>query len=389
MRAKLQTLTPVHIGNGVTYNKGIDFIQKDGFIGIIDEFKILKLIGDKNIRQWIVAIENFNPETDYRKQPILDLLETRDIKVSDLRQISSRVQVLINKNNNSSQLKEHFRSPIKGLTIPGSSLKGAVKTCIFDHIIENGLYDFNVRDIKFEHEDHRYGGVKVEWKFDKVEQKIFGENANEKSTRFLQIGDIHFTGIEAEVNEIRILNKEYDEWRFKTGQQFLLESIPAGSVSEFQMKINHQLLEKNMATYPGKWPSGKVSFLNNREDGLCKLINETTTTLVEWELDVLESENLNSHGENMLDQYEQILSEIEQCGPKEFVIRVGANNGWVFMTAGWWRRFTEDGFSAEELASVRKKIQKRDYSDMDLWPKTRKISAAGQIFGFVKVSIMD
>ena len=39
MKAKLTTLTPVHIGNGTTLNKNIDFIQVGDKIGIVDEKK--------------------------------------------------------------------------------------------------------------------------------------------------------------------------------------------------------------------------------------------------------------------------------------------------------------------------------------------------------------
>jgi hypothetical protein len=56
------------------------------------------------------------------------------------------------------------------------------------------------------------------------------------------------------------------------------------------------------------------------------------------------------------------------------------------MTAGWWRRFNEK-FSSDEKIDIRKKIQKKNYHDMELWPKTRKISSSGQIFGFVKITL--
>jgi CRISPR type III-A-associated RAMP protein Csm5 len=389
MEATLKTLTPVHIGNGVTYNKGIDFIQKEGFIGIIDEIKVLDLIGQDNIKHWVTAIEKFNPETDFKKQPIIDLLEARGIILSDINKLTSRSLILKHKSNNSSQLKEHFRSPLTGLVIPGSSLKGSIRTCIMDNLVENKVYTFNIHDIKNEREDRKTGGVKIDWKFDTVDRKLFGENANLKSTRFIQIGDIHFPGIEAEVYEIKILNKEYDGWRFKTGQQFLIETIPAGAESVFHLKVDNQLLDRNTNQTPNKWPPNRVTFLYSGARGFCKLINEVTTSLIEWELDVLENENLNSQGEVMLDGYEQILKEIEQCEPNEFILRVGANNGWVFMTAGWWRRYTEDGFSYKDLVNLRKKIQKRDYSEMGIWPKTRKISSTGQIFGFVKVILPE
>ena len=192
MKAKLTTLTPVHIGNGITYNKGLDFIQRDEQIGIIDEGKVLELIGRENIRQWVSLIEEYDPDKDFKKQPLLDLLAGRGFKITDLREISSRICQLKNKNNSSSQLKEHFRSSLYGITIPGSSLKGSIRTCVLDDLIDKKYYNFSVSDIKYEKGKTATGHPKVDWKFDTVDRKVFGPTANEKSTRFLQVGDIHF-----------------------------------------------------------------------------------------------------------------------------------------------------------------------------------------------------
>jgi len=42
-----------------------------------------------------------------------------------------------------------------------------------------------------------------------------------------------------------------------------------------------------------------------------------------------------------------------------------------------------------QFNSLRSCIQKKDYSNMELWPKTRKISTDGQLFGFVKIKIHE
>jgi len=40
-----------------------------------------------------------------------------------------------------------------------------------------------------------------------------------------------------------------------------------------------------------------------------------------------------------------------------------------------------------EISKLRKAIQKKDYGDMSIWPKTRKVTSDGQVFGFVRVSL--
>lgn len=388
MKAILKTLTPVHIGNGVTYNKGIDFIQKGGKIAIVDEKKVLQLIGEKNIDQWVAAIERYNPDTDFQKQPLLELLKSRGFSNIELNQLSSRISNLKSVENRSSQLKEHFRTSMQGMAIPGSSLKGALKTIILDYLIEEDRYKFDVNDLKFEKQDWKTKSTVNEWRFDNIESELFGQNANEKSTRFLHVGDIHFPDIQSEIHEIKILNLQYEEWEFKEGQHFLAETIPAGRQTEFQWKLNRESLERNKNKYPGIWRVEKIDFLSGSITDFCSIIWERSRSLVDWEIDILKEQPLNEEGELMHRRYQKLLEKFDQCEENEFIVRVGANSGWVFMTAGWWRRFKDD-FKKDDWASLRKSIQKKDYPEDMIWPKTRKISAEGQIFGFVKVALFD
>jgi len=385
MKATLTTLTPIHVGNGVTYNKGIDFIQLKDKIGILNEKKFLSWIGKENIHQWVAVVDQYNPDNDYKTQPILDLLSSRGKPISNLMDISSRESSLVSLNHRSKQLKEQFRSPIAGPTIPGSSLKGALRTVILDEVTQSN-FDFNVAVIKVEKFDKKRNQQKVSWKFDRLDKKIFGETANDKSTRFIQCGDIHFSEVVLEIHEVRIMNYEQDEWRFKSGQHFLVEALPAGISGDFSFKINTALYEQNRKTYPQKWAGTNTQFLSFSVEDFCKMINRVSAELIEWEFDVLENENMIMEGTNMLDEYEKVLNQLDNLHPHEFIVRLGANSGWIFMTAGWWRRFW-DVFSIEDQASIRKTIQKKNYPGLDFWPKTRKISKDGIPFGFVKVSL--
>jgi len=379
MKSTIQTLTPVHIGNGTTYTRNIDFIQAGNQIGIIDDYKVLKFIGEENLRQWIASIERGNNE-------FIELLKGRGFIDAKLEKICKRICVLQSPDNMSTQLKEHYRTSMTGVTIPGSSLKGSIKTAIFDFLTSLESFAFDISEIKFTRWDKKKNIEKTEWKDSKVEKRLFGDTANDKSTRFLKVGDITFTDIKTEVHEIRILNLENDEWVFKSGQYFLAEAIPAGCKAQFDLTLNDLLLKRNREKNPGLWPNEKTQFLSNGYPALCKTINDFTASLIEWEFDLLEQENLPEVGISMLNAYEQVINEIEKCNSNEFIIRIGANSGWIFMTGGWWRRFTDE-IEDEDYSSLRKSIQKKYYENMDLWPKTRKISSSGQIFGFVKVTL--
>lgn len=380
MKAKLTTLTPVHIGSGTTYNKGIDFVQLGDKIGIIDERKVLEIIGEEYVNQWVSIIEKFDPNNAKNSQPILELMESRGIKGSLLEMASSRICKLKSRNNHSSFLKEHFRTSVYETCIPGSSLKGAIKTTILDDFTKYYPIDFSVNDIK------SVKNGRTIWEDKNIDRKVFGEDANTKSTRFLKIGDIQFRNLETEVHEVRVLNIEGDEWRFKRGQQFLIEAIPAKSSTIFNLSIDTRLLEENIKRNPDLWNESKVYFLTENYSGLAEKINEVTKELIQWELETLEDEEFPDEGYKMLDKYNELLASFNDLSDNEFIIRVGGNNGWLFTTAGWWRKFY-DRIPENDWNLLRNTIQRRNYQDMDIWPKTRKISSEGEILGFVKVSI--
>lgn len=91
---------------------------------------------------------------------------------------------------------------------------------------------------------------------------------------------------------------------------------------------------------------------------------------------------------SIIDTLKNLISEIENRSKNEIIIRIGANSGWRFITAAWVLKL-EEQMNVNQVNSLRRTIQKKDYSDMELWPKTRKISSDGQLFGFVKISINE
>lgn len=399
MKARLTTLTPVHIGNGNTYNKNIDFIQSDKKIGIIDEKKVLKIIGENNIHQWVASINKGGNN-------FIELLKQRGWKDNDLESICSRIDNLKNKSNTSSQLKEAYRSPIKGLCIPGSSIKGALRTAILNSFLdEDNIAKLNADDLKTWKEKYdRTSGkiirIKEKWSDAKIEKKIFGDNANEKSTRFLKVRDAHFDNVQADVFEVQILDKFIDGWKFKKGQQTLIETIPSKSVCEFDLFIDQILLNENLKLdlnekrifennpsntrkkYKLKWHSQKVYYLQNGIEGICSLVNEFTMELVRNEYNDLLEEKF-FEGDSIIDKYGEIYDLCETAEPNEMILRVGGNSGYIFTTGKWVEKIN---LSDDDYNNLRKKIQKHDYSDMDFWPKTRKVTSGGNIFGFVKIS---
>lgn len=372
MKAEITTLTPVHIGNGITLIKNIDFIQSDNLIGIIDEKKVLDLIGEENVNQWVSAI-------DKGGNAFIELIDTWGWEKNDLDSISSRIEKLETRNNTATQLKEIYRNPITGIVIPGSSIKGAIKTAIFNSLAtDDEISNIGYNDLK---------NLKGKFDFSYLDRKFFGQNANEKSTRFLKVRDVQFENTAASIYEVQILNKYHRGWQFKREQTNLIETIPPLTNSIFEIIIDVNLLNANLEKNFSLWPKNKISYLQNGTKGICNLVNEFSKRLIDYEINDLSKEIL-IEGSKIISKYEEIYKLFGTLEPNSMILRIGGNSGYIFTTGQRVSYLNTNKVNDFQFKELRKFIQ-RKYYDMGIWPKTRKTTTNGDLFGFVKIEFKD
>lgn len=370
MEVKLTTLTPVHVGNGTVYNRDIDFVRVGNEIGIIDENKVLSLVGSENIHQWVGAINK-------GRDTFLQLLKNRGWK-GDLLSICSRICKLRSTDFSATTLKEHYRTSIQGPCIPGSSIKGSIRTAIFNHLAdENFLGTVQSRDLK---------NGRGKFTGNLIDEKLFGKSANERSTRFLKVGDAMFGEIKTQVFEMLILDAYREGWAFKPDQMILAETIPAGSVTSMNIKIDELLCKRNIEKYPATWSKKMRYFEGLTWNDLCCHVTNFTRNIVGYDYNNLYDENFNE-GQEYLESLDKIYEACEQAASNEMVLRVGGFSGYLFTTGQWVSM--ENAvmqINARDFAELRMGIQRRFYPDMKIWPKTRKTTEMGVMLGFIKIS---
>lgn len=378
MKATLTTLTPVHIGNGQTLNKNIDFAQEGDTIGFFNLDKIVDFIGIEQIDQLTNVIEKGESMLEF-------LRHGRGLK-NPLEDFCDRICKVNNISSATSQLKEHYHTSLNGASIPGSSLKGAIKTAIWSYIADEDFLN-TVKTDDLGTWKRKRGKENWKWEDEKIDKRLFGNNANEKLTRFLKIRDLHFPNIGTEIEETIILNKLANKWEIKN-EKFLSEVIPANVSSTFDIKVDELLFDKNKKRYPHIWDSKETSFTQGNLSKLIKIINNSIIHLLQnIELSDLKEEYLNTEGNKMINVLQNILINAQSCEQNEFIARVGANSGWNFITSGWVKSIPVKNMSNKDFDDLRYAVQKKDYSDMHLWPKTRKTTSTGIPFGFVKITV--
>jgi len=388
--ATLTTLTPVHIGNGQKLLRNFDFIIQDGKVGFIDLAKIAKLIGEDktNINQLTRAIEN--------KESIITFLQKgRGLNNIDLNDICYKIVPLKGfTNNNTGELKEQYFTAMKGPCIPGSSLKGSLKSGILKYLTSEK------RNTE-EQQKQLIGQIELQKRPDQVfsslERTLFGNDANSKTTRFLMIGDIQFEENNREVHELsyeNMRNEDNLDWEFEQKKAQLIECIPANISAAFQFKINldlaftyNKMRETSLINDPRKKmsPLKDLTVFGKGEIDFLKNINDSTLTILQNDHNKLVQMGMP---EDYLLEIQKLITMAESSKEGEAILRVGGHSGWNYITNRWMVYESEYALTNYDYAQIRKKVQRTDrYLHMNTFPKTRKVTQEGTLLGFVKINI--
>jgi len=362
---KIETLTPVHVGSGNLLCHNTDFVQvtfsNEPQIIIISEEKIWTLLGKKHVDHWLDAIakrenlkaflKRFAPEAkskDYAKRriPLYGTLRENDT------------------------LKECMHNGMGLPYIPGSSIKGAIRTAIMSSFVSR-ISDKESKILVTDWKNKTTIEASV------IEKELFGNDPNSNIFRFVHVGDAYFDK-EAEISA-RLINLNIRQGKDSLqddSKSQLVEAIGTDSKSEFRLKIAkayYDFVKLNFSTI-GHLP---VASIND----LFRMINEHTRQLVKDEISIWRDVD-KFGGEDYIEEMKKILSVINDCSEGEAcVLRIGHASGWRFITGAWAEELRN--FKDEVIPASRPRF--RDYEEY-IFPKTRRLDEDSYIFGFVKLS---
>lgn len=366
-KVKITTLTSVHIGSGETYQYGSDFIRGkdidgDSIIGIIDPKRVLALIGEKNLDAWVTAIDGGRST---------DQIVNQYAPSVKLEQYSRRTILLwANTVKTTDTLKEYIHDGLGRPYIPGSSIKGAIRTAVLSSISKEK------NDLEQYAKDKR-GRITAKV----IEEKLFGRDANSDVFRFLHIGDAFFgKNYEAAIRMVNINERGKAGFWDMTKSQ-LLEVLSPDDEATFELRLKTEFYEKaKVAT--ALLPECMRTLYN-----LFQTINQHTQTLIEQEISYwMERQDKDDGGkvDEYLKKMRVLLKEVEHCqGGKECVLRIGAGSGWRFITGAW----TENWATFETTIIPAARRNNQCYTQFH-FPKTRRVDEECDVLGFVKLSML-
>ncbi len=347
--AELSIISPVHIGNGNEFTL-IDFIMENKNFINIDFDKVVDYCSEKNIKlaeEIEAKLDKFKMEEFFKKNHLNPEDFSRyaiplKIDFDRIRQTKPRV-------------REFIKDANKFPYVPGSSIKGAIRTAI----LWSALQD---KDI-FEYCDELYNSrVNPQTACKKLEQEIFGKDAHEDILRVLRISDTKRLDIKnLEVNEIKIIGNQESIPTY-------IESLKAGSNTNFNLWIDEKFLSKDMN-----------KFLNIKN--ILKICNE-------FSMSVAEKQSIYNDFEDATRKFftEDLKNNIKSCKENEAIFNIGWGGGWYSKTIGLkiekYRRWND-------LRKNRLKLGKIPGKKMFVFnfPKTRRVAIDGLPLGWVKVRV--
>lgn len=368
-KMKLETLTSLHIGSGDMLQKDSDFVfgkyaKEQSVVYVINPRKVLALIGEENVDAWTVAIENGRSTEDIvklyaPKATITDYsLHTIDMKMSRPAQ----------------QIKEFIRDGFDRPYIPGSSIKGAIRTAVLSSIAQAMNETDFLKNVK------NKGYITP----NTLEAKVFGKNPNNDVFRYVRVSDAFATGYRTAVCNMVNINERKEKSFWDISKQMATEVLLPGA------EVNFSLVLKQPELIPNDMPAAPKALCS--VEALLDVINNHTRKLLTDEIKIWESKSVDIPSKKKVNKYiaklKDLLNAANECqGTHSAIIRMGHGSGWRFMTGAWLKRLSDNDF--EKVVNKARLNNNEKYSKYD-FPKSRRLEEGlCEPLGFVKITLCD
>jgi hypothetical protein len=312
---ELEVLTPLSVGSGNEndWMCGVDFVQQNGKVYVIDMDRAASLGVDVN------RLADAFVQRDERA--IINLMG-RHLEKAAARIFDSPVAT-------TNAIKSFLRTQLMDRpVVPGSSLKGAIRSCLFNHF---------------------HGPKKKDEDTSDINEKVFGTmEAGDVFTRFIHVGDIVMPTTRLVNTKLFNLIGSGDDWRGgwkqnlgnnvtryqPTGFNTLYECVEPGAKGIGAIDMAIQAFELLCTQQPRQaYLDKKKDVIKGRIHALFDIINTTT-----WNYLTKEKEFFETFGGDRVDEIIDKIDELIGLIPKDnsyCVMKMSAGVGFHSITGDW------------------------------------------------------
>ena len=366
----IKTISPIHIGSGESYGTS-EFVtgKAKGKNGPVPTFKRI------NLSKYYLSL------TDDRKDEFLHSLSTQNFELSSFESNIKDFNVYTSYDRCKESIKpnQEIEENIKTLNqlyIPGSSLKGAIKTAI----LFNSISPRDIRKIDDIIRVNRRTGKKQVGRDNRILDDIFSASsarnkAQASIMKFLQVADSSTTKVPAVYDVLSVMATENGSKQFykrhgATVRSFL-ECIRPNINLKTTITTNY-----NEKTYARLGLDDKDRLIEI--DFIKKSIYDLSDAFINYELEFSEK-----YGIDYLNKFYKNIQKDNT--PESPLLKVGAGSGFLATTVGLKiKEYDEEEFE-DYFEKVRQAARGHNY--LFEYPKSRKIIAKGaKPLGWVKLT---
>jgi len=319
-RMTIETLTPVHIGTGTTLLRDYDFV-------VFDNRMTHRLNVDRVLDYlWPEDVDAMSPAEKDKllRTPPGELLKPEDLRTHPELVLYTMAGVPQVKGADAGQIREQIKDAFGRLYIPGSTMKGAIRTALARGLAKS---EFKGQFPPVNRERDRKGRLKREVADSLIDHRLFcpkgkdGEKngANYDLLRALRIADSEPIGTVPILANVRV-------FRGPKGQSPIeVEAIPAGAVFQTELILDEYLLQKQAGELG--WDGTRVNAVRN----FWILCRNMAVRQIQKEKEFCAANGMST----LAHWYEGCLRELKQMKDTlECLLRIGWAGGWESKTLG-------------------------------------------------------
>lgn len=351
----LTTLSPIHIGSGKSYSC-CEFVPAKAK----SKGQIVKIIKRVNLTNYYSSL------SDDRKDTFLAGLTNSNFKLEQfdkkIKKDFVRYQCIDNSHDSFKNVQEHIKTSDK-LYIPGSSIKGAIRTAIFYDLLTEEDMDKIGRDIS---SNRRNNSFLSDGLLKKHFSSGFGNDAQNNIFRFMQVTDTTTTIIPKieQVLVVMATNKGRKKYYYSKHGKTYLETI--GANKKFKSRLT-TTFDSNIYRKLKLEDKSEILDLNYLKDVLFKFSQD----LIYYEMDFADR-----YGIDYLSKFYETLNKKNSVDAP--LLKIGAGSG-LMATSIAMKLKEYDPASFDRVRNSFK--QSYDFE----FPKSRKVTKQKKPFGWVKL----
>ncbi len=372
--ARLELLSPLHIGTGTTLLEGVDWVQEGGWVYVADQNRLLETVLDRALAEGKgqeAVIETITGMT------LADLRQAGWLTRDDFREGSPLFRYRLHGTPAMNQIAEAIKDVYGRPYLPGSSLKGALRT-----VLAVGAASVRKADLS------RLGKSRS-WAAQPIERELFGSDPNHDLLRALQVGDSDPVD-KGQLEMVRVHvfpTAQQTGYGHNQGLDVDVEALRKGTELTMTLKVDGTLFGDD--TPLGRFVEQELGF-GPKHRWLQTLPKWARTLAGQRIADEIEFLEKKTGGGAAAGFYKRLAGVWEALGEDEFLVQVGWGAGWASKTFG--RLLQRDPEAFERLVRDYKlSPQDKQRRAGQPFPKSRKLVRRGERpaepLGWLKVTL--